>query len=86
MNFHSDTKIHTVLGPEKFNQLIEAIIDGKYSWACVLFLRFVGYNPLDYMPYRTYNRLLKEHDQVNVRKTSEIIRKHSKSIEIRRER
>jgi hypothetical protein len=44
---------------EQFNQVVEAIIEGKYSWACVLMLRFTGYNPGDYIPYRTYNRLLK---------------------------
>lgn len=47
--------------PEQFNQVIEAILAGKYSWACVLILQFGGYNPLHYIPYRTYNRILKEH-------------------------
>ncbi len=46
--------------PEQFNQVVEAILSGKYSWACVLILRFAGYNPLHYIPYRTYNRLMKE--------------------------
>ena len=45
---------------EQFTQVIEAILDGKYSWACLLILRFAGYNPLHYIPYRTFNRLLKE--------------------------
>ncbi|CDN09821.1 Heterocyst differentiation protein HetP [Richelia intracellularis] len=49
--------------PEQFDQLVEAILAGKYSWACVLMLRFAGYNPLHYIPYRTYNRLLKEHSR-----------------------
>jgi hypothetical protein len=49
---------------EQFEQLVEAIIAGKYSWACVLLLRFAGYNPLHYIPYRTYNRLLKENTQM----------------------
>jgi len=44
---------------EQFNQIVEAIISGKYSWACLLILRFAGYNPLHYIPYRTYNRLMK---------------------------
>ena len=44
---------------EQFNQIIEAIMDGKYSWACVLILRFAGYNPPDYLPDRTYRRLIK---------------------------
>ncbi len=51
------------MNPEQFNQIVEAILAGKYSWACVLILRFTGYNPLHYIPYRTYNRLLKENCQ-----------------------
>jgi hypothetical protein len=49
------SKINT----EQIEQIIKAIIAGKYSWACVLILRFAGYNPIDYIPYRTYIRLLK---------------------------
>lgn len=45
---------------EQFNQVVAAILEGKYSWACVLILRFAGYNPLNYIPYRTYNRIIKE--------------------------
>ena len=48
------------MNPQQFDQIVEAILAGKYSWACVLMLRIVGYNPLHYIPYRTYNRLLKE--------------------------
>jgi hypothetical protein len=48
------------ISPEQLDQVVEAILAGKYSWACVLMLRFAGYNPLHYIPYRTYNRLLKE--------------------------
>ncbi|KAB8333284.1 heterocyst differentiation protein [Scytonema tolypothrichoides VB-61278] len=53
------------LPPEQFDQVVEAILAGKYSWACVLMLRFAGYNPLHYIPYRTYNRLLKENSHVS---------------------
>lgn len=53
------------LPPEQFDQVVEAILAGKYSWACVLMLRFAGYNPLHYIPYRTYNRLLKENTHVS---------------------
>ncbi len=51
--------------PEQFDQVVEAILAGKYSWACVLMLRFAGYNALHYIPYRTYNRLLKENSPAN---------------------
>lgn len=59
---HSDisTKPDKVMKPEQITQVLEAILSGKYSWACVLILRFTGYNPLEYMPYRTYSRLIKE--------------------------
>lgn len=53
---------------EQFNRVVEAIVEGKYSWACVLILRFAGYNPLHYIPYRTYKRLLKENGN-SARKT-----------------
>lgn len=48
------------LAPEQVEQIINAIREGKYSWACVLLLRFIGHNPQYYIPYRTYNRLKKE--------------------------
>lgn len=50
---------------DQFNQIVEAIISGKYSWACLLILRFAGYNPLHYIPYRTYNRLMKLNREQN---------------------
>jgi arginine utilization protein RocB len=55
-----DRSSDKVMTLEQFTQVIEAIAEGKYSWACVLILRFAGYNPLHYIPYRTYNRLDKE--------------------------
>jgi hypothetical protein len=57
--------------PEKLDQIIDAIVDGKYSWACVLLLRSNGLNPLHYMPYRTYNRLLKENMQAKKQPASQ---------------
>lgn len=61
----SNKKVDKAINPEQFTQIVEAILAGKYSWACVLLLRFSGYNPLHYIPYRTYNRLTKEHCQVD---------------------
>ncbi len=62
--FHSsNSQPDQVMTPEQFNQVVAAILDGKYSWACVLILRFAGYNPLHYIPYRTYNRLMKDNRQ-----------------------
>jgi len=53
-------ELDKAMKPEQFTQVIEAILEGKYSWACVLILRFAGYNPLHYIPYRTYNRIVKD--------------------------
>lgn len=53
------TQMGRKINNEQIEQIVKAIIAGKYSWACVLILRFVGYNPIDYIPYRTYIRLLK---------------------------
>lgn len=63
-NFSSSTSIHQqtvkAMDAEQFEQVVKAIVEGKYSWACVLILRFAGYNPAHYIPYRTYKRLIKE--------------------------
>ncbi|HLO88225.1 MAG TPA: HetP family heterocyst commitment protein [Nostocaceae cyanobacterium] len=60
----SQKNCQCAITPEQLNQIIEAIADGRYSWACVLILRFIGYNPLHYIPQRTYSRLIKENSQI----------------------
>lgn len=60
----SQSSFQNKITTEQLNQIIEAITDGRYSWACVLILRFVGYNPLHFIPQRTYSRLIKENRQV----------------------
>ncbi len=62
---YSNTKVDKAMSPEQLTQIVDAILAGKYSWACVLLLRFAGYNPLQYIPYRTYNRLIKENSLDN---------------------
>jgi hypothetical protein len=62
-----NSKIDKAMTTEQFTQVVDAILEGKYSWACVLILRFAGYNPLHYIPYRTYNRLMKENSQKHKR-------------------
>jgi hypothetical protein len=57
---NSQPKLDKAMTTEQFNQIVEAILAGKYSWACVLILRFAGYNPLHYIPYTTYIRLAKD--------------------------
>ncbi|MBW4670038.1 MAG: HetP family heterocyst commitment protein [Cyanomargarita calcarea GSE-NOS-MK-12-04C] len=61
----SNQNMDKVMTTEQFNQVVEAISAGRYSWACVLILRFAGYNPLHFIPYRTYSRLLKENSLVS---------------------
>jgi hypothetical protein len=56
---------------EQVEQIVKAIMAGKYSWACVLLLRFSGYNPVDYIPYRTYIRLLKNNYLNDKQKTNQ---------------
>lgn len=68
----SNTNVDKKIKPEQLTQIIDAILDGKYSWACVLLLRFTGENPLHYIPYRTYNRLVKEERQVGTLSRHEI--------------
>ncbi|MDF5711125.1 MAG: HetP family heterocyst commitment protein [Nostoc sp. S4] len=67
MNYQisSHKNFQKAISPEQFEQVIEAITDGRYSWACVLILRFVGYNPLHFIPQRTYSRLIKENSDVS---------------------
>jgi hypothetical protein len=52
-----------VTSSKNFDEIISAIISGKYSWACFLMLRWANYNPIQYIPYRTYNRLIKENSK-----------------------
>lgn len=54
---------------KQVEEVLKAIIAGKYSWACVLMLRYNGYDPVDYIPYRTYIRLLKENYQLERQKS-----------------
>ena len=64
----SHTRIDKIMTDSQFEQIVSAILDGKYSWACVLILRFGGYNPLHYIPYRTYNRLVKNNYKLSSKK------------------
>lgn len=68
-NFNTQTG--KKINHEQIEQIIKAIIAGKYSWACVLILRFVGYNPIDYIPYRTYIRLLKNNYLIDRQKSNQ---------------
>lgn len=60
-----NTKSEKAINTEQLTKIIEAIITGKYSWACVLFLRCYGYEPSHYLPYNTYNRILKQNSKLS---------------------
>jgi hypothetical protein len=69
MNFNLANRLDGAMTQEQFTQIMDAILDRKYSWACVLILRFAGYNPLHYIPYRTYNRLMKDNSPTSHSRT-----------------
>ncbi|MEG4352867.1 HetP family heterocyst commitment protein [Microcoleus sp. LAD1_D3] len=72
---HSANHSQVGIKPEQLDEIISAILAGKYSWACFLLLRCTGYNPLDYIPYRTSNRLLKENSQTRKAETQPALSK-----------
>jgi len=72
---HSANHSQVGIKPEQLEEIIAAILAGKYSWACFLLLRCTGYNPLDYIPYRTSNRLLKENSQMRKSETQPALSK-----------
>jgi len=78
-----NTKLGKTLNPDEFDQILAAILDGKYSWACVLLLRSSGYNPGGYIPYRTYYRLLRENCQFSIqnRRQTDSISTDTKRLE-----
>lgn len=49
-----------LINQAQLDTIIEAILAGKYSYACMMTLEATGHDPLDYIPYRTYNRLQKQ--------------------------
>jgi hypothetical protein len=77
MNSNLNNRLNNVMTTEQFTQVVDAILEGKYSWACLLTLRFAGYNPLHYIPYRTYNRLMKDHCQNNHNKSANSVADHT---------
>ncbi|MFW6358558.1 MAG: HetP family heterocyst commitment protein [Chroococcales cyanobacterium] len=79
---YNNSQRDRAMNEEQFEQVVEAILDGKYSWACVLILRFAGYNPLHYIPYRTYNRLQKKHESNSSKKTVKGDRKKDNKKEL----
>ena len=54
------------LQAEKMDEIVDFILQGKYSSACLLLLESTGQDPLHYIPYRTYNRLQKQRQQARL--------------------
>lgn len=71
-NYHSDSQSTKIMTEEQFERVVDAISSGKYSWACLLILRFAGYNPLHYIPHRTYNRLMKSYRENKLEQAEKI--------------
>ena len=71
-NYNSDSQLTKTMTEEQFDRVVGAIVSGKYSWACLLILRFAGYNPLHYIPHRTYNRLMKSYREHKFDRVEEI--------------
>ena len=71
-NSNSNDRVNKVITKEQLDQVVDAILSGKYSWACLLILRYSGYNPLHYIPYRTYNRLMKANREPKVQQLSSV--------------
>jgi hypothetical protein len=59
-NFEQNKQLDKIFKDSHFQEIIKAIIQGKYSWACVLFLHYSGCNPLEYIPQETYSKLVQE--------------------------
>ncbi|MBW4645359.1 MAG: HetP family heterocyst commitment protein [Goleter apudmare HA4340-LM2] len=72
-----------IIETEQLEQIIKAVLAGKYSWACVLFLHFVGYNPIKYIPYRTYIRLLKNNCLLGKINSNKQERNHADVVNIK---
>lgn len=71
-NYNTDSQLTKTMTEDQFDQVVGAISSGKYSWACLLILRFAGYNPLHYIPHRTYNRLMKSYRENKLERVEEI--------------
>jgi len=65
----SRSKMFKAMTEQQFEEVVSAILDGKYSLACMLILEFAGYNPLYYFPRRTFTRLKKEHKRKDIDST-----------------
>jgi hypothetical protein len=57
-NFQNNQRVDKIFKYSQFQEIVKAIILGKYSWACVLFLQFSGCDPLEYIPAETYQKLV----------------------------
>ena len=76
----ADSQLSKTMTEEQFDRVVDAIMSGKYSWACLLILRFAGYNPLHYIPHRTYNRLMKSYRESNPQQTEFLTADRSHSL------
>ena len=55
-NYNTDSQLTKTMTEDQFDRVVGAISSGKYSWACLLILRFAGYNPLHYISLQQTNK------------------------------
>jgi len=70
MNNNTIETSNRVITESQLDDIIGAILDGKYSWACLLILKFVGLQPNCFIPYGTYNRLIKENRKIESKRSA----------------
>lgn len=56
----SESEPLSIFNTKQVAEILNAILASKYSWACFLILDYAGYSPKNYLPYRTYIRLIKD--------------------------
>ena len=60
MHYTQQSQSGTTISEDKMEIIIDAILEGRYSYACLMTLEATGHEPTQYIPYRTYNRLQKQ--------------------------
>ena len=55
---YSNTKVDKAMSPEQFTQIVEAILAGKYSWACLLLLVMCDCSSSSHLVRLTSNRIV----------------------------
>ncbi len=68
------------ISEDKMDSIVDAILEGQYSYACLILLEETGHDPVQYIPYRTYNRLQKQRQMNHLAKRQVMAKSIAKSI------